>query len=73
MPKAIPTREKPIADATVLPAGQLFVVDGKVVVNPTTQTATALVASLGASTITTIDVSARSGAFPSGLQIFETF
>jgi hypothetical protein len=72
MPKAIPPREKPIAGATVVPAGQLFVVDGKVVVNPTTQTAAALVASRGASTITTIDVWARTGSFAdTGLPIFE--
>jgi hypothetical protein len=38
MPKAVPPKEVPIAGATVLPAGQLFVVNGKVVVNPIAQT-----------------------------------
>jgi hypothetical protein len=74
MPKAVPPKEVPIAGATVLPAGQLFVVDGKMVVNPIAQTAVALVASRGAATITTCDVTARWGAFPdTGLPIFEKF
>jgi hypothetical protein len=49
MPKAVPPRETPIAGGTVIPAGALVVVNGKPVVNPTPQTATALLASLGAS------------------------
>jgi hypothetical protein len=74
MPKAVPPREMPIAGATVIPAGQLVVVNGKVVVNPTPQTASALLASLGASTITTIDVAARSGTFSdTGRPIFDVF
>ena len=72
MPKVVPPNEKPIAGGTVIPAGVLVVVNGKVVVNPTQQTATSLLASLGASTITTINIAARSGAFPdTGLPIFD--
>jgi hypothetical protein len=72
MPKVTPPREVPIAGATLLVAGANYVVNGKVVVNPVAQTAASLLASLGASTITTIDVTARSGAFPNtGLPIFE--
>jgi hypothetical protein len=63
MPKAVPPREMPIAGGTLLVAGALYVVNGKPVVNPISQTATAFLASLSASTITTIDVAARSGAF----------
>jgi hypothetical protein len=77
MPKAIPPREMPIAGGTLLAAGQLFVVKdtNKVIVNPIAQTAAALIASIpGATTLTTCDVSARSGSFPdSGLPIFEVF
>jgi hypothetical protein len=75
MPKAVPPREVVISGATVLPAGQLFVVKdtNRVVVNPVSQTATALLASIpGATTLTTIDISARRGAFAdTGLPIFE--
>jgi hypothetical protein len=74
MPKAVPPKEVPIAGATVLPAGQLFVVKdtNKVVVNPIAQTAAALLASVGGTTLTTIDVAARSGAFPdTGRPIFD--
>ena len=74
MTKSIPPNEKPIAGATMLPAGQLFVVNGKVVVNPTTQTATSLLTSLGATSITTCNVAARSGAFcDTGLPVFDKF
>jgi hypothetical protein len=74
MPKAIPPREMPISGTTVIPAGALVVVNGKPVVNPTPQTATALLASLGASTITTCSVADRWGAFPdTGLPIFDKF
>jgi hypothetical protein len=74
MPKAIPPREVPIAPATVLPAGQLFVIKdtNKVIVNPVAQTAAALLASVGGTTLTTIDLGARRGAFAdTGLPIFE--
>ena len=75
MPKAIPPREVVISGATVLPAGQMFVVKdtNKVVVNPVQQTAAALIASIpGATTLTTINVAARRDAYPdSGLPIFE--
>jgi hypothetical protein len=73
---AVPPRETPIAGGTIIPAGQLFVVKdtNKVVVNPVAQTAAALLASVGGTTLTTCDVSARSGSFPdSGLPIFEVF
>jgi hypothetical protein len=74
MPK-VPPRETPISGGTLLAAGQLFVVKdtNKVVVNPVQQTAAALIASIpGATTLTTIDVSARRGAFAdTGLPIFE--
>jgi hypothetical protein len=74
MPKSIPPREVPIAPATVLPAGQLFVIKdtNKVIVNPVAQTAAALLASVGGTTLTTIDLGARRGAFAdTGLPIFE--
>jgi hypothetical protein len=71
MPKAVPTREVPIAGGTVLPAGALFLVNGKVVVNPIAQTAAALLASVGGTTLTTCSVADRWGAFPdTGLPIF---
>jgi hypothetical protein len=74
MTKAVPPREMPIAGAAVIPAGQLVVVNGKPVVNPTTQTATALLTALGASTITTCPVADRWGVFPdTGLPIFDKF
>jgi hypothetical protein len=76
MPKAVPPREVPVAGATVLPAGQLFVVKdtGKVIVNPIAQTAAALLASVGGTTLTTCSVADRWGAFPdSGLPIFDKF
>lgn len=70
----VPPTEKPIAGATTIPAGALVVVDGKVVVNPTVQTATSLLSSLGASTITTVDVAKRVATFPdTGLPIFDVF
>jgi hypothetical protein len=66
MPKAVPPKEVPIAGATVLPAGQLFVIKdtNKVVVNPIAQTAAALLASVGGTTLTTCSVADRWGAFP---------
>jgi hypothetical protein len=76
MPKAVPTREVPIAGGTVLPAGALFVVKdtNKVIVNPIAQTAAALLASVGGTTLTTCSVDDRWGAFPdTGLPIFEKF
>jgi hypothetical protein len=72
MPKAVSPKEVPIAGGTLLVPGALYVVNGKPVVNPVQQTAASLLASLGAATITTIDLSARSGAFSdTGLPIFE--
>jgi hypothetical protein len=74
MSRAVPPREVVISGATVLPAGQLFVVKetNKVIVNPVQQTAAALLASVGGTTLTTIDISARRGAFAdTGLPIFE--
>jgi hypothetical protein len=74
MPKAVPPRETPISGGTLLAAGQLFVVKdtNKVIVNPVTQTAAALLASVGGTTLTTIDLGARRGAFAdTGLPIFE--
>jgi len=71
---AIPSTEKPIAGATLLAAGQLFVVadTNKVIVNPVAQTAAALLASVGGTTLTTCNVAARRGTFPdTGLPIFE--
>jgi hypothetical protein len=71
-----PAREVPISGSTVLPAGQLFVVKdtNKVIVNPVTQTAAALLASVGGTTLTTCSVADRWGAFPdTGLPIFEKF
>jgi hypothetical protein len=76
MPKAVPTREVTIACATVLQAGQLFVVKdtNKVIVNPIAQTAAALLASVGGTTLTTCSVADRWGAFPdTGLPIFDKF
>ena len=74
MPKVVPPTEMPIPGANTVPAGTVVVVNGKVVVNPTTQTATALLASLGAATITTADVAKRVGTFPdTGLPIFDVF
>jgi hypothetical protein len=76
MPKAVPPKEVPIAGGTILPAGQLFVVKdtNKVVVNPIAQTAAALLASVGGTTLTTCSVADRWGAFPdTGLPIFEKF
>jgi hypothetical protein len=73
---AIPPREAPIAGATIIPAGQLVVIKdtNKVVVNPVAQTAAALLASVGGTTLTTCSVADRWGAFPdTGLPIFETF
>jgi hypothetical protein len=61
MPKAVPPKEVPIAGSTILPAGQLFVVKdtNKVVVNPIAQTAAALLASVGGTTLTTCSVADR--------------
>jgi hypothetical protein len=74
MPKVTPPKEMPVAGATLLVPGALYVVNGKVVLNPISQTATALLASLRASTITTIDVAARSGTFSdTGRPIFDVF
>ena len=76
MPKAVSSKEVPIAGGTILPAGQLFVVKdtNKVVVNPIAQTAAALLASVGGTTLTTCNVAARRDAFPdTGLPIFEVF
>jgi hypothetical protein len=77
MPKVvIPPREVTIAGGTLLPAGQLYVIKdtNKVVVNPVAQTATALLASVGGTTLTTCSVADRWGAFPdTGLPIFEKF
>jgi hypothetical protein len=75
MPKAVPPTEVVISAGTLLAAGQLFVIKdtNKVVVNPVAQTAAALIASIpGATTLTTINVAARTGAFnDTGLPIFE--
>jgi hypothetical protein len=74
MPKAVPPKEIPIPGATTVPAGALVVCDGKVIVNPTTQTAASLLASVGAAKITTCSVADRWGAFPdTGLPIFDVF
>ena len=74
MPKAVPPTEIPIPGANTIPAGTLVVVDGKPVVNPTTQSASSLLTALGGGKITTIDVAKRVGTFPStGLPIFEVF
>jgi hypothetical protein len=73
MPKA-PPKEMPISGGTLLVAGALYVVNGKPVVNPVAQTATAFLASLSASTITTIDVASRAGTFSdTGKPIFDVF
>jgi hypothetical protein len=74
MPKAVPPKEMPIAGGATIPAGQLVVCDGKVIVNPTTQTAASLLASVGAAKVTTCSVVDRWGTFPStGLPIFDVF
>jgi hypothetical protein len=76
MSKAVPPRETPIAGGTIIPAGQLVVVKdtNKVIVNPIAQTAAALLASVGGTTLTTCNVAARRDAFPdTGLPIFEVF
>jgi hypothetical protein len=74
MSKSRPPTETTISGGTTVPAGTLVVVDGKVVVNPTTQTAAALLASLSGAAVTTIDVAKRVGTFPdTGLPIFDVF
>jgi hypothetical protein len=74
MPKVVPPKELPVAGGTLLIAGALYIVNGKAVVNPISQTATAFLASLSAATITTISVADRVGTFPdTGLPIFEVF
>ena len=76
MPKAIPPREVVIPGGTLLAAGQLFVVKdtNKVIVNPIAQTAAALLASVGGTSLTTCGVADRWGTFPdSGLPIFDKF
>jgi hypothetical protein len=72
MPKVVPPRETPVSGGTLLVAGALYVVNGKPVVNPVAQTATAFLASLGAFTITTCSVADRAGTFlDTGLPIFD--
>jgi hypothetical protein len=74
MPKAVPPREMPVSGGTLLVAGSLYVVNGKPVLNPVAQTATAFLASLSASTITTCSVADRAGTFSdTGKPIFDVF
>jgi hypothetical protein len=76
MTKAVPPKEMPIAAGTVIPAGQLVVIKdtNKVIVNPIAQTAAALLASVGGTTLTTCSVADRWGVFPdTGLPIFDKF